>query len=207
VTLHVFAVGDPDDPLLTHAFGAAAETPELRKVRASESGELVSKLQSVVASERRLIDVLDLFDHGNPGVQYFGRRVSGERPVLFRSDHLYSTPLQGLPPDALKDVLSTHAVVRLLGCETGGTSNPSLAVSAGRAGRALILKVAHRLGGQRTVMATVVPVVGPMFGSHGLLDGPARESLLSSHACWDNDPPTNRIENIDKLIADGFPPP
>lgn len=205
MTLHVFAVGDLGDALLRQVFESAVETAELRKIQADSPEELVKGLVQLVDRERRKIDVLDIFDHGNPGVQHFGRPIEGKRPVLFRSDDQFASPLEG-DPSKLHSVLSRHAIVRFLGCETGGTGNPSLAVSAGRRGRALVLKVAHLLSEQREVLATLVPVVGPMFGPHGFLDGPAREVMFTSHSAWDDDPPADRSANIRALKQAGFPP-
>lgn len=204
MTLHVFAVGDPDDPVLTAAFDAAVETDELKKIRAGDPEELLSRLVELVA---RLgpIDVLDIYDHGNPGEQAFGRPVQGEKPLLFKSDDSMSAPLTGVDPKRFDPLLGRHAQVRLIGCEVGATSNTAVPRSVRTAGRALLLKLAHALGRQREVLASVVPVVAAAFDEHGFSDGPARESLYSSHAAWDGEP-QDRIKSIALLKSLGFPP-
>lgn len=207
MTLHVLVVGDPGEGFMTRVFDAVdAAGPDRRKLRVTSPDDLVAKLTSLVERERRRVDVLDIFDHGNPGVQFLGAPTGTTRPVLFASDHVFANPLKGLDAARLRPLLARHALVRLLGCEIGGTDNPSIAVSAGQAGRALVLKLAHALGEQREVLATLVPVGERMFDAAGFRDGPGRELLYSSHAAFDGDPPADRDANLTALGAAGFPP-
>jgi hypothetical protein len=204
VTVHVFVIGGEPHEFMTDVF-RVFHGPGRFPIRATSATSWIEVVKDVV---RRIgaVDVLDFLDHGNPGVQHLGLPEAGIRPVLFRSGPDLVRPLDGVDPRTFRDLLARHAVVRLVGCETGGTSNPRLAVTAGNEGRALTLKLAHRLGEQRHVLAMLIPTSRAHFDEGGLLGGPAREYMYSCHAALDAVPPLDRADLLEWLEHAGFPP-
>ncbi len=201
MTLHVLVVGNSGTEWMRGVLSSFDATiPGRIKVEVPSAAAFAGKLAEAVGDTP--IDVLDILDHGNPGVQFLGRNQN-ERSILFGTGPDMTTPLD-LPPrfDELKKLLSRFAIVRLLGCDVGGT--PNTAVGLNIAGRALALKLAAALGEQRQVLLTLAAIRPTFFDENGFKDGPMFESMFSANAALDGPAPPNRSDNLRTLKVLGF---
>lgn len=135
------------------------------------------------AGARRLVDRLDILDHGAEGIQAMGDAV------LWKSDAAPESALVGreLALD-IKPYLSETAQIRLLGCST----------AKGRAGRLLLLKLGRVLGPYRTVFGMIDRVVEDDFDAEGYAPALEHQRIFSSSAALEGEAPSSkqRLENL-----------
>ncbi len=191
--LHILAIGRPN----TTGTGPMTNVVDRARDRVHGLGSLVlarcrdeSDLLKAVAhhgrSESR-IDILDIFDHGGPGVQNLG----GD--VLFSSDGSRSSKLVGESAAInMRPHLSDVAQIRLLGCLTTGGD--------GVKGRFLLLKLARALGGNRVVFGTIEKIDHKSFGPDGFPPEMNDSFLFSSFAALDGLAPDSgtRVDHINE---------
>lgn len=138
MTLHIMVVGDApgNDSEIDCARGVACPTTDFRVAPCRSSADLVASVSNLL-QDGELIDTLDLYDHGKPGVQNMG----GKEPSAVLFDW---TGAGFAIADELAPLLSETAKLRLLGCNT----------AADPKGTALIKKLRVRLGKKRLVFGT-----------------------------------------------------
>lgn len=121
-----------------------------------------------------LIDMLDLFDHSNKGVQSMGGKV------LFQTDDKPTSPLVGADiAIALRPYLAENAQIRMLGCLSG--INPE--------GRLLLFKLRRVFGQHRIVIGTIDGCDANDFDENGFrLDGEVA-NFFDSYAAIDHEAP------------------
>lgn len=189
--VHACVVGrHPDDSSDENEdIAQAIEQVKTSDVRLARAGSLVEFLAAVAQLRNRygLLDLLDVIDHGRPGVQMIGR------DVLFASDADFCSPLRGqLSACAIAGHLSPFAHVRLLGCVVATDDDADATTPA--AGRLVLYKTARALGERRTVFGTLRPTNSGDFADVGyLLPTLENEILFSSLAALDGDPPSHKV--------------
>jgi hypothetical protein len=135
-----------------------------------------------------LIDVLDLFDHANAGVQSMGGKV------LFQSDAKPQSPVVGADiAFALRPYLADHAQVRLLGCKS----------ALGPEGRLLLFKLRLIFGQHRVVIGTIDGDDVNDFDENGFRLESEKTYFFDSYAAFDNEAPdkATRIKNYLALLG------
>lgn len=140
------------------------------------------------AGSRRLVERLDILDHGAAGVQAMGDSI------LWKSDAAAESRLVGR--DIALDIrpyLSDTAQIRLLGSHT----------AAGRAGRLLLLKLAHVFGPNRTVFGMIEHVAEDDFDAEGYAPVMEPWRMFSSSGALEGDAPTamQRLEHLRAVQA------
>ena len=158
-------------------------TETLHIKRCDHPTELPSLVMSVAHCHGE-IDLLDLYDHGSAGSLRMGSEI------LFHSDESPLSTLVGHDIAlALGPLLRETAQVRLLGCKTAAVIDevPSLLAQAGRL---LLLKLAHALGGHRVVFGTISSIQCSDFSALGFRRELESRRLFSSLAALDREPPT-----------------
>lgn len=179
---HLLAIGRRapgatiDDFLMNEVDERVSRLGGLVVARCDRPSDLV-QLVSYHGEGRGLVDRLDIFDHGGPGLQLLGDGV------LFRSADTVCAPFVGQDiAEALRPHLSEVAQVRLLGCLTANALSDE--------GRLLLINLSKVLGGHRVVFGTIDKVDGNDFGPGGFdsLQEPAL--LFSSLAALDGVAPT-----------------
>ncbi|CAN5268904.1 hypothetical protein BH11MYX1_BH11MYX1_12320 [soil metagenome] len=152
----------------------AARVPQA--VRCRSPRELIEVVDAAVA-RRGLLDILDLFDHGTPGLQAMGDAV------LFASDLDPDSDLENVEiARPLGRYLKPFGYVRLLGCRTALESTT-------RSGRLLLIKLARALGAHRVVFGTNDTIYQTAFDEEGFLTTQELRFLFSSLAAIDGPAP------------------
>jgi hypothetical protein len=122
----------------------SSQTETFKVEQCSSPSALVKTVRGVARTNSRMIDALDLYDHGASGHLYMGDEK------LFVQDGTGR-----LIARALRPLLTPDARVRLLGCET----------AVGDDGRALLLMLREELG--RAVIYGTLRNVYPKHFDHG----------------------------------------
>ena len=142
MTIHLMVVGRHNERPgfnvgIEEAFVLARPAPGFEVVRCDSPRELVSTVRDVVRRTGQMIDVLDLYDHADSGVQEMGEGIlfdyTGTGREIAR---------------ALRPLLTRDARVRLLGCKT----------ALGPHGQRLLTWLREELGQSIVVYGTISPV-------------------------------------------------
>jgi hypothetical protein len=142
-----------DDEYIEEVAGVVTRTRETRDSaflvrRCTHPRELVQIVRRVAVEHGARIDTLDLFDHGAPGLQRMGR------------DILFDDAKKNLAiASELRQLLSEHARLRLLGCETAWGTN----------GRNMLLDLQEALDVRHSVVVygSIAPITVAEFGAQG----------------------------------------
>lgn len=159
-------------------------------IRCASVVDLLEQVQAY-ADEHGLIDRLDVFDHGNPGLMKLG----AEDLFYWAGSNKWSDPWVGEESAfALSACLAPVAQVRLLGCRT----------AAGGAGRRLLCKLSEAFGSTRSIEGTIARLYDYYFDSSGAFSAPAERALLfSSTAALDREAPDSdaRLDHLDEIVG------
>lgn len=140
-------------------------------VRADDPEGLLVAVSAV--ARRSVIDVLDIADHGRPGLMRIGKHA------LFETD-TNRTDLTGAEVlGSLAALVAEGGCIRLLGCRTAAFED----------GRALLRRMARATGNRSRVYGTIGRVQLVHFHAPGFLG--ANNLLFSSEAAIDYPAPTD----------------
>ena len=162
MSIHLLVVGEhyPNDAQISSVWRNAVETGTFKKLQCKSPNEVVKKVRGAALSSQ-VIDTLDFFDHATPGCVRMGN------DILFMHDGTGR-----LIARALRPLLTTHARVRLLGCET----------AQGSEGQQLLSMLSEEFGDSVVVYGTIAPTESDdHFDSDGFKRS-AEEFLLFSAA-------------------------
>lgn len=162
---HLLVIGRRLSPRDLEMDEAHAKVRNATVVRADNPGELVGVVEDYY-HKQGCVDILDIYDHGNEGVQTLGDGA------LFRIDpKTGGFDREGFDiASAIAPFLSETAQVRLLGCR----------ISKGMKGKTLLSGVADALAGRRIVMGSLLGVDSRIFSSEGFYPSLERCLLVSS---------------------------
>ncbi|MEZ4399029.1 MAG: DUF4347 domain-containing protein [Kofleriaceae bacterium] len=198
---HVLVIGsrpdteDPPDAFMDEVAAYCAASQLVTVVRCERLADFAATIAAV--ADGRVIDVLDIFDHGAAGTMWLGDGI------LFQSNADPASPLVGAAhAQAIARCLAPCAQVRLLGCDVA--AQPIGApVAAAEAGRLLLVKLARVLGRHRVVLGTIRDIGPALWTPDGLHPDAADDTFFSSLAALDGVPPSlaARVEHLGALVG------